>query len=117
MKRPFRPEPSAGEAARLGEELRDARFALGFSIEDIAASLRIRRPYLVALEEGRVRDLPAPAYAVGFVRTYARALGLDEDDVGVELRGHQCRFVPARAPADDHDPTHCAPTFTVLPPS
>ncbi|WP_245624435.1 helix-turn-helix domain-containing protein [Belnapia moabensis] len=81
MKRPFRPEPSAGEAARLGEELRDARFALGFSIEDIAASLRIRRPYLVALEEGRVRDLPAPAYAVGFVRTYARALGLDEDEV------------------------------------
>ncbi len=81
MKRPFRPEPSAGEAARLGEELRDARFALGFSIEDIAASLRIRRPCLVALEEGRVRDLPAPAYAVGFVRTYARALGLDEDEV------------------------------------
>lgn len=81
MKRPFRPESSTGEAARLGEELRDARFALGLSIEDIAASLRIRRPYLVALEEGRVRDLPAPAYAVGFVRTYARALGLDEDEV------------------------------------
>jgi cytoskeleton protein RodZ len=81
MKRPLRPEPSAGEAARLGEELRDARFALGLSVEDIAASLRIRRPYLVALEEGRVRDLPAPAYAVGFVRAYARALGLDEDEV------------------------------------
>ncbi|MBL6077747.1 helix-turn-helix domain-containing protein [Belnapia sp. T18] len=76
-----RPEPTAGEAARLGEELRDARFALGLSVDDIAASLRIRRPYLVALEEGRVRDLPAPAYAVGFVRTYARALGLDEDEV------------------------------------
>ncbi len=81
MKRLPRPEPSAAEAARLGEELRDARFALGLSVEDIAASLRIRRPYLVALEEGRVRDLPAPAYAVGFVRTYARALGLDEDEV------------------------------------
>jgi cytoskeleton protein RodZ len=81
MKRLPRPEPSAAEAARLGEELRDARVALGLSLEDIAASLRIRRPYLVALEEGRVRDLPAPAYAVGFVRTYARALGLDEDEV------------------------------------
>lgn len=79
MKRSIRPEPSAGEAARLGEELRDARLTLGLSIEDIAASLRIRRPYLVALEEGRVRELPAPAYAVGFVRTYARALGLDDD--------------------------------------
>ncbi|MDB5371941.1 MAG: hypothetical protein JWP04_583, partial [Belnapia sp.] len=79
MKRSMRPEPSAGEAARLGEELRDARLTLGLSIEDIAVSLRIRRPYLVALEEGRVRELPAPAYAVGFVRTYAKALGLDDD--------------------------------------
>ncbi len=81
MNRFPRPEPSAAEAARLGEELRDARFALGLSVEDIAASLRIRGPYLVALEEGRVRDLPAPAYALGFVRTYARALGLDGDEV------------------------------------
>ena len=81
MKRSTRPEPSAGEAARLGEELREARLSLGLSIEDIATGTRIRRPYLVALEEGRVRDLPAPAYAVGFVRTYAKALGLDDDAV------------------------------------
>lgn len=78
MKRMTRPEPSPGEAARLGEELRDARLALGLAIEDIARSLRIRRVYLVALEEGRLRDLPAPAYALGFVRSYARLLGLDE---------------------------------------
>ncbi len=81
MKRLSRPDPSAGEAARLGEQLRDARIALGLSIEDMAASLRIRRVYLAALEEGRVRELPAPAYVLGFVRTYARALGLDDDDM------------------------------------
>lgn len=82
MKRLTRPEAAAaGEAARLGEELRDARLALGLSVEDMAASLRIRRGYLAALEEGRLRDLPAPAYALGFVRSYARALGLDEDEM------------------------------------
>ncbi|MCO6419206.1 DUF4115 domain-containing protein [Siccirubricoccus sp. KC 17139] len=81
MKRLARSEPAAGEAARLGEELRDARMALGLSVEDLSAALRIRRVYLAALEEGRVRDLPAPAYAVGFVRSYARALGLDADDM------------------------------------
>jgi cytoskeleton protein RodZ len=81
MKRLSRPDPSAGEAARLGEQLRDARIALGLSIEDMAASLRIRRVYLAALEEGRVRELPAPAYVLGFVRTYSRALGLDDDDM------------------------------------
>ncbi|MDI3308609.1 MAG: DUF4115 domain-containing protein [Acetobacteraceae bacterium] len=82
MNRLTRPDAAAaGEAARLGEELRDARLALGLSVEDIAASLRIRRGYLLALEEGRLRDLPAPAYALGFVRSYARALGLDEDEM------------------------------------
>ncbi|MCB4822659.1 helix-turn-helix domain-containing protein [Roseicella aerolata] len=81
MKRltPF--EAASTEPTRLGAELRDARLTLGLSIEDLAQSLRIRRVYLAALEEGRVRDLPAPAYAVGFVRAYARALGLDEDEV------------------------------------
>lgn len=81
MKRLSRPEASAGETTRLGEQLRDARIALGLSIEDMAASLRIRGVYLAALEEGRVRELPAPAYVLGFVRTYARALGLDDDDM------------------------------------
>ena len=52
MKRMPRPEPSAGETARLGEQLRDARLALGLSLEDMSADLRIRRVYLAALEEG-----------------------------------------------------------------
>jgi cytoskeleton protein RodZ len=74
-------ESYAGEAARVGEDLRDARLALGITLEDLADRLRIRRPYLVALEEGRVQDLPGAAYAVGFVRSYARALGLDANEM------------------------------------
>ncbi len=86
MKR-FRPqEAQPVDAARLGEELRDARLALGLSVEDVAAELRIRRVYLIALEEGRVKDLPSPAYAVGFVRNYAGALGLDPSEMVRRLR-------------------------------
>ncbi|PWS33958.1 hypothetical protein DFH01_27615 [Falsiroseomonas bella] len=70
----------AAEAARIGDELREARVALGLSVADMAERLRIRRPYLEALEEGRVADLPAVAYAVGFVRTYAAALGLPAEE-------------------------------------
>ncbi|MCX7684075.1 MAG: helix-turn-helix domain-containing protein, partial [Acetobacteraceae bacterium] len=80
-KRSPRPEANAGEAARVGEELRDARTALGYSIEEMANALRINRRYLAALEEGRVRDLPGPAYALGFVRSYSSALGLDADEM------------------------------------
>ncbi|MBY0337834.1 MAG: DUF4115 domain-containing protein, partial [Acetobacteraceae bacterium] len=81
MKRNARPDFSAAEAARLGEELREARQALGWSVEDASAQLRIRRVYLAALEEGRVRDLPSAAYAIGFVRNYSAFLGLDSDDM------------------------------------
>ncbi|MBE9607716.1 helix-turn-helix domain-containing protein [Acetobacteraceae bacterium H6797] len=76
-----RPEASTGEAARVGEELRDARLSLGVSLEEAADKLRINRRYLAALEEGRVRDLPGVAYATGFIRTYAIAMGLDADDL------------------------------------
>jgi cytoskeleton protein RodZ len=80
MKRSARTEASPQEAARVGEELREARIALGISVEDAATQLRINKRYLMALEEGRVKDLPGAAYAVGFVRSYATALGLDADD-------------------------------------
>ncbi|MFM8614239.1 MAG: helix-turn-helix domain-containing protein [Alphaproteobacteria bacterium] len=80
MKRSARTENTVLEAARVGEELREARIALGISVEDAATQLRINRRYLMALEEGRVKDLPGAAYAVGFVRSYATALGLDADD-------------------------------------
>jgi cytoskeleton protein RodZ len=80
MKRSARTENSPQEAARVGEELREARLALGVSVEDAATQLRINKRYLQALEEGRVKDLPGAAYAVGFVRSYATALGLDADD-------------------------------------
>ena len=82
LKRIPRPtDPTGAEAARVGDELRDARIALGLSVEEIATRLRIRRPYLEALEEGRVGDLPGAAYAVGFVRAYSTGLGLDADDM------------------------------------
>jgi cytoskeleton protein RodZ len=87
LKRFPRPvETAAAEAARLGEELREARLALGHGVEDLAQHLRIRRAHLEALEQGRLKDLPGPAYAVGFVRSYASALGLDSNDMARRFR-------------------------------
>jgi cytoskeleton protein RodZ len=86
LKRTSRPGFGSGDGngadvARLGEELASSRLALGLTTEEMATRLRIRRPYLEALEEGRLRDLPGAAYATGFVRTYATALGLDADEM------------------------------------
>ena len=73
-------------AARVGAELRAARERLAWSLPDLAQNLRIRAPYLQAIEEGRVADLPGNAYAVGFVRAYAATLGLDPDEVSRRFR-------------------------------
>lgn len=67
-------------ASRAGADLRAARERLGWSLADVAAALRIRKPHLEALEEGRLSTLPGAAYALAFVRTYARALGLDAEE-------------------------------------
>ena len=73
-------------ASRVGADLQAARDRLGWGIADVAASLRIRAPYLSALEQGRLGDLPGPAYAVGFLRTYATLLGLDADEMARRFR-------------------------------
>ena len=78
--------PPAMGAARVGAELRAARQRLGWNLPDVANGLRIRLPYLEAIEEGRLSALPGNAYAVGFVRTYANSLGLDADEVSRRFR-------------------------------
>ena len=81
----FRPGVTPS-AARVGADLRAARERLGWSLPDMAAHLRIRLPFLEAIEDGRTGDLPGNAYAVGFLRTYAQSLGLDPDEVARRFR-------------------------------
>lgn len=75
--------PSTGSAGResIGELLAQTRQKSGQDIPDVAQSLRISQRYLEAIEEGRNDDLPGTTYAVGFVRSYAEYLGLDEDEI------------------------------------
>lgn len=64
----------------LGEYFRKAREAQGLTIEQVAATTRIQESYLQALEEERFQALPEKVFTKGFVRTYARTLGLDEEE-------------------------------------
>ncbi|CAN5618190.1 hypothetical protein BH10PSE6_BH10PSE6_17290 [soil metagenome] len=72
-------EASPGHA--VGRLLRDQREALALSIEDVATRLRIRRPFLEAIEQGRFDLLPGAAYIPAFLRAYAAHLGLDAEKV------------------------------------
>ena len=69
---------AAGPAqSGVAAALRDARLSAGIDLHKAAESLRIRYPYLEAIEAGRFSDLPGTTYALGFVRAYAEFLGLD----------------------------------------
>ncbi|KQM19508.1 helix-turn-helix domain-containing protein [Novosphingobium sp. Leaf2] len=69
-----------------GSQLRAAREAAGKTCADIATETKIAERHLHALEEDRLGDLAARTYAVGFARTYARAVGLDERVIAAKVR-------------------------------
>jgi cytoskeleton protein RodZ len=71
-----------GNPARaVGRLLRDQREELGLSLSDVGQRLRIRRPYIEAIEEGRFDLLPGAAYIPAFLRAYSVHLGLDPQKV------------------------------------
>jgi cytoskeletal protein RodZ len=61
----------------LGESFRAAREARNLSLSDVAEQIHIRAIYLQAIEEEEWSAIAAPVYVRGFIRTYARFLGLD----------------------------------------
>ena len=64
--------------ATVSARLRQAREALGMSTADIAARTRITLRHVTALDQGDLASLPGRPYVMGFVRSYARVVGLDE---------------------------------------
>lgn len=71
---------ASGPRHTIGDLLRDTRKSYGGDINHIAAMLRIRASYLIAIEESQYDKLPGPVYAQGFVRAYAVHLGLDGEE-------------------------------------
>ena len=65
-------------ASTIGEQLRQAREERGAQLSDVEVATKIRVKFLAAMEEDRWDELPAPAYARGFLDIYARHLGLDQ---------------------------------------
>jgi len=72
----------------MGALLRQERERQGISLEQAATEIKISKKYLVALEEGRTKELPHPVYAKGFVKNYAKLVGLDPEEMGTVLSNH-----------------------------
>jgi cytoskeleton protein RodZ len=67
----------------LGETLQREREAKGLTIKTVMEATKISRVILLALESGDRSSLPHPVYTKGFVKSYARLLGLDPDELSM----------------------------------
>jgi cytoskeleton protein RodZ len=74
-------------AKKIGMALKSARRQQEMSLADVSRRLNISSDFLASLEAGTFDDLPGPTYVVGFLRSYARLVGIDSDALVDSYRG------------------------------
>lgn len=70
----------------IGEHLKRVRKTCGYSLEDAAHVTRINLHYLEAIENDDFSKLPGETFLQGFLRSYARFLGIDEQVIIHKLK-------------------------------
>lgn len=66
----------------IGRALREAREARGLSLEKVEEETKIRKKFILAMEEERFEQLPGgPVYVRAFLKSYARSLNLPVDEL------------------------------------
>jgi cytoskeletal protein RodZ len=65
----------------VGHYLREQREARGMSVEEISRATRVPVSSVERIEGDRFDELPGEVFVRGFLKSYARALGLPTDDV------------------------------------
>ncbi|WP_410498010.1 helix-turn-helix domain-containing protein [Chitinibacter sp. S2-10] len=73
------PETNPSPFLPAGRQLRTAREAMGFSIDDVAGQLKLSRRQIQALENEDFDQLPSNLFIRGFVRNYARLVQIDAE--------------------------------------
>ena len=97
----------------LGHILREARETKGLTLEEAQEKTRINSKYLDALENSEYDKLPTPVHVRGFLRNYARFLGLDPQPLleRYELNISQQPDPRSRQPQET-DPHQLPPSLT-----
>jgi cytoskeletal protein RodZ len=83
----------------LGDEFRAAREARHLSLSDVSEQIHIRSTYLESIEREDWSAIAAPVYVKGFLRTYARFLGLDQEEAVRRYAVLVAEGAPASGPA------------------
>ncbi|RMF83667.1 MAG: helix-turn-helix domain-containing protein [Nitrospinota bacterium] len=83
----------------LGEFLKRERELRNVSLEEISSATKISIRYLEALEREEYDLLPAEAFVKGFLRAYARHIGIDPDEVILLYQENKAHLSPPVKPA------------------
>ena len=113
---------------RLGDLMRGERATLGKSLLDVQRELKIKATYIAAIENADLSAFETPGFVAGYVRSYARYLGMEPDwaferfcaeagytvSHGMSAAASPQQIVKARARADFADPL-ANPNATFVP--
>ncbi|RFB04189.1 TonB family protein [Parvularcula marina] len=112
--------PSADDFSHAGEMLAAAREAMDLDVEEISKRINVKAERLTAIEALDKSALPAPTFTLGFVRSYARTLGLPEDALVERFRRDAGYPAPRQTPVlepklqKDLGPAPQMSLFTIL---
>ncbi|WP_203246286.1 helix-turn-helix domain-containing protein [Sporosarcina beigongshangi] len=65
----------------LGDRLREARIAKGFTLDDLQSITKIQKRYLSGIENEEYSMMPGAFYVRAFIKQYAEAVGLNADEM------------------------------------
>lgn len=88
--------------ATVGERLRAARAAMGLDLKQLSLRTKVTVRHLEAIEAGDYAQLPGRPYALGFTKSYARAVGLPDAEIAQAVRAE----LDAVPPPEPVRPTH-----------
>jgi cytoskeletal protein RodZ len=77
---PVQPRGFDAFELRLGDIMRGERATMGKSLLDVQRELRIKASYIAAIENADPAAFDTPGFIAGYVRSYARYLGMDPDE-------------------------------------
>jgi len=92
------------EAGQVGAKLRDARVARGLSLEDIASTTKVPRSMLALLELDAFQKMPAPVFVRGFIRSYAKVVGVDANPIVRAYEHRTSGLDPIATPQPEPEP-------------
>lgn len=100
---------------RVGERLHRARIDKGLELADIARDTRVPLRHLVAIESDSHESLPALTYSIGFVKTFARTVGLPPEEIGAQFKAETSKLahVPQTMPLEPLDESRLPPRGVV----